>query len=213
MKRSLKATAPSFCITSWVSPAAPIPFHARILTPASPAEFRTQGSAPLLCVIPSVPRRSVAFKARSPGHGRSGQGSGQGRASTVPAGDTAYLLALLFCAFCILRVSSSALIFSSFYHSPRDSPPVKGSVRHLPNNFASSKICVLDAWNFCMGVVAQTDTFPDEMRQRASRDDKLLARAGSNRSYRDRLVQTFDEQACAFPVLRGFGATPGIVSS
>ncbi len=63
-----------------------------------------------------------------------------------------------------------------------------------------------------MCVVAQTDTFPDEMRQRASRDDKLLARAGSNRSYRDRLVQIFDDQACAFPVLRGFGATPGIVS-
>jgi hypothetical protein len=62
----------------------------------------------------------------------------------------------------------------------------------------------------CMG---QADTFPEEVRQRALRDDKLLARAGTNRSYRDRLVGVFDEQAYCFSgvFLAGLGGNAILV--
>ncbi len=40
----------------------------------------------------------------------------------------------------------------------------------------------------------QDDVFPDDVRVKARRDDKMLARAGANESYRARLVQIFDEQ-------------------
>ena len=44
----------------------------------------------------------------------------------------------------------------------------------------------------------QVDPFTQEVRIKAQEDEKLLARARSNRSYRDQLVRVFDEQVKHF---------------